>query len=44
MGALSITGIPDLRIPFEPLVPGSHKVANTDRYRCRYCAGAPACR
>jgi adenosylmethionine-8-amino-7-oxononanoate aminotransferase len=43
MGALSITGIPDLRIPFEPLVPGAHKVANTDRFRCRYCADAPAC-
>jgi adenosylmethionine-8-amino-7-oxononanoate aminotransferase len=43
MGALSITGIPELRIPFEPLVPGAHKAANTDRYRCRYCANAPAC-
>ena len=26
MGALSITGIPDLRTPFEPLVPGTVKV------------------
>jgi adenosylmethionine-8-amino-7-oxononanoate aminotransferase len=43
MGALSITGIPSLRTPFEPLVPGAHKAANTDRYRCRYCAAAPAC-
>jgi adenosylmethionine-8-amino-7-oxononanoate aminotransferase len=43
MGALSITGIPDLRTPFEPLVPGAHKAANTDRYRCRYCSAAPAC-
>jgi adenosylmethionine-8-amino-7-oxononanoate aminotransferase len=43
MGALSITGIPDLRTPFEPLVPGAHKAANTDRYRCRFCASAPAC-
>ena len=33
MGALSITGIPDLRIPFEPLVPGSIKVPNTNFYR-----------
>jgi adenosylmethionine-8-amino-7-oxononanoate aminotransferase len=43
MGALSITGIPSLRTPFEPLVPGTAKAANTNRYRCRYCASAPAC-
>jgi adenosylmethionine-8-amino-7-oxononanoate aminotransferase len=43
MGALSITGIPSLRTPFEPLVPGAHKAANTNRYRCRFCASAPAC-
>jgi adenosylmethionine-8-amino-7-oxononanoate aminotransferase len=43
MGALSITGIPALRAPFEPLVPGARKSANTNRYRCRYCAAAPAC-
>jgi adenosylmethionine-8-amino-7-oxononanoate aminotransferase len=43
MGALSITGIPDLRTPFEPLVPGALKAANTDRYRCRFCAHAPDC-
>jgi len=33
MGALSITGIPDLRAPFEPLVPGAIKVPNTNFYR-----------
>jgi adenosylmethionine-8-amino-7-oxononanoate aminotransferase len=33
MGALSITGIPALRTPFEPLVPGSVKVPNTNFYR-----------
>jgi len=43
MGALSITGIPSLRQPFEPLVPGAFHVANTNRYRCRLCADAPAC-
>ena len=43
MGALSITGIPGLRAPFEPLVPGAFHAANTDRYRCRFCALAPAC-
>src|SRR4051812_41290334 len=32
-GALSITGLPDLKAPFEPLVPGAHKVANTNIYR-----------
>jgi adenosylmethionine-8-amino-7-oxononanoate aminotransferase len=43
MGALSITGVPELRTPFEPLVPGAFKAANTDRYRCRFCAALPAC-
>jgi hypothetical protein len=33
MGALSITGIPDLKTPFEPLVPGAIKVPNTNFYR-----------
>ena len=32
-GALSITGIPEAKIPFEPLVPGGHKVPNTNMYR-----------
>ena len=32
-GALSITGLPDLKEPFEPLVPGAHKVPNTNAYR-----------
>jgi adenosylmethionine-8-amino-7-oxononanoate aminotransferase len=32
-GALSITGIPAARIPFEPLVPGTVKVPNTNLYR-----------
>jgi adenosylmethionine-8-amino-7-oxononanoate aminotransferase len=32
-GALSITGIPEARKWFEPLVPGAHKVANTNFYR-----------
>jgi adenosylmethionine-8-amino-7-oxononanoate aminotransferase len=38
MGALSITGIPSLRTPFEPLVPGSLKVTNTNFYRAPYFA------
>ncbi|WP_395574984.1 aspartate aminotransferase family protein [Streptomyces sp. BK79] len=32
-GALSITGLPALKAPFEPLVPGAHKVPNTNIYR-----------
>jgi len=33
MGALSITGVPDLKSVFEPLVPGAVKVPNTNFYR-----------
>jgi adenosylmethionine-8-amino-7-oxononanoate aminotransferase len=36
MGALSITSIPSLKSPFEPLVPGAVKVANTNFYRAPY--------
>ncbi len=32
-GALSITGLPALKAPFEPLVPGALKVPNTNLYR-----------
>jgi adenosylmethionine-8-amino-7-oxononanoate aminotransferase len=32
-GALSITGIPAAKAEFEPLVPGAHKVPNTNFYR-----------
>ena len=32
-GALSITGIPAAKEMFEPLVPGAHKVPNTNLYR-----------
>jgi adenosylmethionine-8-amino-7-oxononanoate aminotransferase len=32
MGALSINGIPELRAPFEPLVPDTIHVRNTNRY------------
>lgn len=32
-GALSITGLPPLKQDFEPLVPGAHKVPNTNIYR-----------
>ena len=33
MGALSITGLPSIKAPFEPLVPGSVRVVNTNFYR-----------
>jgi adenosylmethionine-8-amino-7-oxononanoate aminotransferase len=32
-GALAITGIPDAKKYFEPLVPGAHKAPNTNFYR-----------
>jgi adenosylmethionine-8-amino-7-oxononanoate aminotransferase len=32
-GALSITGLPEVKMYFEPLVPGAHKVPNTNFYR-----------
>jgi len=32
-GALSITGIPGMKEPFEPLVPGTFRVPNTNFYR-----------
>ena len=43
MGALSLTGLPALRAPYEPLVPGARHVATTNRYRCDLCAHADAC-
>jgi adenosylmethionine-8-amino-7-oxononanoate aminotransferase len=33
MGALTATGVPALRTPFEPLTPGGHHVPNTNSYR-----------
>ncbi|HKY15555.1 MAG TPA: aspartate aminotransferase family protein [Microthrixaceae bacterium] len=33
LGALSITGVPAMRQPFEPLTPGAFHVPNTNRYR-----------
>ncbi len=33
LGALSATGIPELRAPFEPLTPGGCHVPNTNSYR-----------
>ncbi len=33
MGALSITGLPGIKAPFEPLMGGTSHVANTNRFR-----------
>jgi adenosylmethionine-8-amino-7-oxononanoate aminotransferase len=33
MGALSITGLPSIKAPYEPLVPGGVRVPNTNFYR-----------
>jgi adenosylmethionine-8-amino-7-oxononanoate aminotransferase len=33
MGALSLTGVPSIKTPFEPLIPGAIKVPNTNFYR-----------
>ncbi|HUZ56488.1 MAG TPA: aspartate aminotransferase family protein [Streptosporangiaceae bacterium] len=32
-GALAITGLPDIKMPFEPLTPGGVRVPNTNFYR-----------
>jgi adenosylmethionine-8-amino-7-oxononanoate aminotransferase len=42
MGALSITGLPPIKEPFEPLVPGSVRVANTNFYRAPVHGDDPA--
>jgi adenosylmethionine-8-amino-7-oxononanoate aminotransferase len=41
MGALSLTGVTDIRTPFEPLVPGAIKVPNTNFYRAPYFGDDP---
>jgi adenosylmethionine-8-amino-7-oxononanoate aminotransferase len=43
MGALSITGLADIKHPFEPLVPGSVRVENTNHYRCERCRELDHC-
>jgi adenosylmethionine-8-amino-7-oxononanoate aminotransferase len=42
MGALSITGLAAIKAPFEPLVPGTQHVANTNRYRSVFPAEVTA--
>ncbi len=42
-GALSITGIPGMKAPFEPLVPSTFRVPNTNLYRApeQFLGGTP---
>ena len=43
IGALSVTSIPSIRTPFEPLMPGAIKVQTPYRYRCHDCQHLNAC-
>jgi adenosylmethionine-8-amino-7-oxononanoate aminotransferase len=43
MGALSVTGLPSIKTPFEPLLPGFVKVQTPYRYRCIDCQHLDAC-
>lgn len=43
MGALSLTGVPSIKAPFEPLMPGAVKVQTPYRYRCTDCMHLDAC-
>ncbi len=43
MGALSVTGLPSVRAPFEPLVPGARHAPMPLHYRCAYCAHEAQC-
>ncbi|HEY8291595.1 MAG TPA: aminotransferase class III-fold pyridoxal phosphate-dependent enzyme [Thermomicrobiales bacterium] len=43
MGALSVTGLPSARNPYEPLVPGARHVPIPHPYRCAFCQDAGAC-
>jgi adenosylmethionine-8-amino-7-oxononanoate aminotransferase len=43
IGALSLTGVPSIKTPFEPLMPGAIKVQTPYRYRCHDCQHLAAC-
>jgi len=43
LGALSLTGVPAIKTPFEPLMPGAIKVQTPYRYRCHDCGNLDAC-
>ena len=43
LGALSLTGVPAIKAPFEPLIPGAVKVQTPYRYRCNDCMHLDGC-
>ncbi len=43
IGALSLTGVPSIKAPFEPLMPGAVKVQTPYRFRCIDCSHLDAC-
>ncbi|MDP2289682.1 MAG: aspartate aminotransferase family protein [Actinomycetota bacterium] len=43
IGALSLTGVPSIKTPFEPLMPGAIKVQTPYRYRCNDCMHLDGC-
>jgi adenosylmethionine-8-amino-7-oxononanoate aminotransferase len=43
IGALSLTGVPSIKTPFEPLMPGAVKVQTPYRYRCHDCQHLDTC-
>ena len=43
LGALSLTGVPAIKTPFEPLMPGAVKVQTPYRYRCHDCSTLDSC-
>ncbi len=43
MGALSVTGLPSARNPYEPLVPGARHVPIPYHYRCAWCEHTEGC-
>lgn len=43
IGALSLTGVPAIKTPFEPLMPGAIKVQTPYRFRCHDCMHLDAC-
>jgi adenosylmethionine-8-amino-7-oxononanoate aminotransferase len=43
IGALSLTGVPAITTPFEPLMPGAVKVQTPYRYRCHDCSTLASC-
>ena len=43
IGALSVTGVPSIKTPFEPLMPGAIKVQTPYRFRCHDCQHLDAC-